>query len=297
MSTTAEPTVAGVVAPLVYKKGYSPCLSLRFPGMDPERTFDFLLDTGSNFINMDSALVQAYGLPVAESGEMLVARMGSTVFPPGDSYFVGDCELVGVPEQFTFMTGMTASALPCPDLDRCSGRFGVPFFATFPAGVAFQWQPEGEDMPTAVFYYKFDRPEDEGLKRVPLTPLPLDLLSLTINVNGVELPAVLDTGSPETFIIPQAAEAIGMNAEKVGDGEWRSLEPVSIYAGEASLGQGLIGIKDSPTFSNLLGQLAEAGLDPSQVPCAILGLDFLLQTKRMLVRVASNDVWFEELSG
>ena len=77
----------------------------------------------------------------------------------------------------------------------------------------------------------------------------------------------------------------------------RSTVPVPIQAGPVNLGQGVVHVGELPGMNYLLSLMEGGGqvLDPSQVPGVILGLDFLRQTYRMVLRVQANEVWFEEL--
>ena len=305
------PSVLGVYVPMSPNKGPYPCIKLRFPTVNPTATFDFLLDTGSDAINLHAGVVEQYGkqqnnsnIKVAYPGDNLVNRIGGNLFNPGDVYDIGDCELVGMEsegggdEPFTLMSNVRSSGFACPEHAVWEGRFGVPFLAAYPAVVAFEWHETADTPPTVIFFLGEVPPETDEMKLVPLIRLPTDLLSIPITVNGVALRAILDTGSDKTTLTPEAAAYVGIDLEAAGgndDDMARSVSPVSIYAGEVPLGEGPIYVKEMPKLANLLGLITEQGLDPSYLPHAILGLDFLRQSYRMMVRVQSGEVWFEEL--
>jgi hypothetical protein len=129
-------------------------------------------------------------------------------FTAGDIYMLGDCQLDGLPpeQNFTFMTNLTAAALPhaSPVGD---GLLSLSFFYSFPAGVEFDWHGTDGDPPTVIFYFGKTLPESiyKGMTRVALIRMAVQVLAITLRVKSVDITALLDTGSPITVLNPQAA--------------------------------------------------------------------------------------------
>jgi hypothetical protein len=359
------PRFVGVVAPLKYIGPY-PCLSLNFPKLlgttritgttltSPNDNhhhhdhgalpLDFLLDTGANINTVNAQFANKYALDRVESrdDELAVGKcaaaagVGGTI-EAGEIYMLGDCELVGLPQPFTFLRNLTAASFPLAS-PTGSGLLGQPFFQSFPAGVEFDWHGTNGDPPTIIFYAGHElRDEAQAnttMIRVPLDRLPLThLLFLNVTINGVTLPALLDTGSPVTVLnrhaardagietaIPQNSSpvdlqeqlqrqeaqshhhhhgvAIGDKVILVGGFDSRPLcllrsqsSNVPIQVGSSmSLGQGPVYVGDFPGLRYVTGVEGKG-------PAVVLGLDFLQQTHRMILRATVNEVWFEELPG
>ena len=55
----------------------------------------------------------------------------------------------------------------------------------------------------------------DGLSEVPARQLESGLVCVTMRVNGVEIPSLLDTGSPITVLNAAAAEAAGIEMPRV----------------------------------------------------------------------------------
>ena len=313
----APPVVLAVVAPLRYKGPYaSLSLNFNFDKKPGETTLHFILDTGANVNTLHDKVVRKLDLPLVMSSQETVGAVGmGGKFAPSNVYMLGECKLDGLPpeQDFTFMTNLTAASLPNAPGGVCHGLLGVLFFHSFPAGVSFEWYGTDGDPPTMTFYAGPELPDiaKPGLKRVSLQRLPTQLLSLTVRINNsTQLLALLDTGSPVTILSPHAAELANIATVPVDlskgnvvvggvDGGrriqlHRSKSPVLIEAGDdddkVSLGQRSVFVGDLPGMAYL------AGLeDTSNKPNVILGLDFLKQTYRMVLRASSNEVWFEEL--
>jgi len=310
------------VAPLKYIGPY-PFLSLRFPS-HKNATLDFLLDTGASINSIDAQITKDLNLDlVLKSSEFLLGS-GSGVggsLNAGDIYMLGDAHLVGMPQDFTFMRNLTAAAFQYAS-PAGSGLLGMTFFQSFPAGVEFDWFGTDGDEPTIIFYLGKDLPQEVQANmtaRVPLTPLGVaQVLSLTVNINGTDLPALLDTGSPVTVLNRQAAQmagidtvhvstdditlppkhkpAIGDNVLAVGgvDGHpvllYRSSSPVSIQLESIALGQRPVYVGDLPGLAVLGGLVGD-----NSPPAVVLGLDSLRRMYRMILRPTANELWFEVL--
>ena len=202
-----------------------PALGLKFPNLATKAqrsknmtgiSLDFVMDTAANTNTINGQVAQELGLEVV--GESLPGVSAGGAMTAGTTFMVGDCELEGLPkeEQFTFMQGLTASALPVAS-PAAAGLLSLPFFYSFEGGVEFQWgnpKNEGEEtLPPSVTFYG-EGESDAALKemtKVPVRELPVTRLpSVDIVINGVTIPALLDTGSPITVINAQAAEQAGV---------------------------------------------------------------------------------------
>mmetsp|Transcript_16402 Transcript_16402/g.34194 ORF Transcript_16402/g.34194 Transcript_16402/m.34194 type:complete len:536 (-) Transcript_16402:135-1742(-) len=151
-------------------------------------------------------------------------------------------------QPFDFMQNLTAAALPVGN-PGSAGLLGLAFFYCFEGGVEFRWgstpqqqQLDQQDQqrlvdgmmapanirddssPSVTFYGEdYSENNDDSplqralseLVRVPLVPIPVTQLpSLTIKINGVEMMALLDTGSPVTVLNEGAARAAGVQTTK-----------------------------------------------------------------------------------
>ena len=155
-----------------------------------------------------------------------------------------DDESVSSNDNFEFMQNLTAAALPVVN-PGSAGLLGLAFFYCFEGGVEFRWgsptlQPQGmeprlvdgmvveptladESFPSITFYGCDDSSMESSelgrslseLTRVPIDPIPLTQLpSVKLQINGVEMMALLDTGSPVTVLNDRAAKAAGIQTNK-----------------------------------------------------------------------------------
>ena len=136
----------------------------------------------------------------------------------GDTFLLGDAELdiqreTGYKDEvcnFIFMQGLTASALPVA-APAAAGLLSPSFFYCFEGGVEFVLG-DATTVPSITFYGSDKNLNVNGMARVPFESLPVSMLpSVTISVNGFEMPALFDTGSPITVLNAQAAEAAGID--------------------------------------------------------------------------------------
>lgn len=292
-------------------------------------------DTGANVNTLDSRIVDKFQLPVAYTAQELNilgrAGVGGT-FDSSDQalYRLGDCRLSGMPAEFskvTFMTNLTVASLPFPG-PTGAGLLGLPFFGSF-SGVEFDWHGTDGDPPTMVFFF-YDVPDlaKNNTKRLEID-MSLLVPALDISVNGVELRAILDTGSPLTIFSEEAAritgvavvdsedlvdplaidsaprrESLGDDVLTIGgvDGNHLSLHKsksctIKIQSGDVSFGSGSVYVGNLPLFSMMESQQFPFNSSNSSRPSIILGLDALRRTYRMILRISSGEVWLEELSG
>ena len=183
---------------------------------------------------------------VSSSGPM----SGGETYILGDSELEG-AQVLGEPiesdtaandkKPFEFMQNLTAAALPVVN-PGSAGLLGLAFFYCFEGGVEFQWgaspiiqtqadeprlvdgmvvEPNLSDQtsPSITFYGQNNDAQLQQslseLNRVSIDPIPLTQLpSVQLKVNGVEMIALLDTGSPITVLNEQAAKAAGIQTTK-----------------------------------------------------------------------------------
>jgi len=250
--TSADDDVMALRAPLRWVGPY-PAIALSFPSlMSPAQkarmltsgedaaaptgvTLDFVLDTAANKNTINA---QVAG-PTSQGGLELqqVGRVdggvgaGGAMSGGGATYLLGNVELADVPkpERVVFMSGLTASALPIA-APAAAGLLGLSFLNSFAGGVEFVWGgapaplqqeagggPAAAEGPTIALY------GDEagtaalrsGMSFVPVAALPgSGLPSVRVSINGVEMPALLDTGSPITALNAAAAELAGVVYDK-----------------------------------------------------------------------------------
>jgi len=231
--------------------GPYPCLPLHFPNLatasQRERevsgiSLDFVLDTGANTNTINAQVASELLLETAGSalpGYNSVGYMdGGVTYELGDSCLddeilpvftssAFDAETEGKAEgesdfvqgRELFVTNLTASALPMAS-PAAAGLFGVGFLNCFPGGVKFNWGKDNDDK-SVVFYGDKNKLEDEvaGMRRVPIKIIKDILLpTVVLKLNGVEIQALLDTGSPVTVVNSVAAELAGLNVIQIQNG-------------------------------------------------------------------------------
>lgn len=319
-----EPTA--VRAPLNFIGPY-PCLSLRFPELATssqlERnatgiSLDFVLDTAANTNTVNGQVAKELGLDVV--GAALPGVGAGGAISGGETFMLGNCELEGLPgeERFTFMSGLTASALPVAS-PAAAGLLGVYFFNAFPGGVEFSWDASDSKSPAVTFYSDPDKMNGalEGVQKIPVDQLPgSGLPTVNLNINGVEIPALLDTGSPITVINAKAAklanvgtvevERLGKEtknpfarfsqnlktAQAAARGDilmiaGTSGKPVELLRSdvEADLKLGSVDIcRGNVYVGDLPGLAALDGLGGSATPAAVLGMDILRLRPKIVYR-------------
>lgn len=213
-----EQTTQAVRVPLKFLGPY-PCMGLRFPDLATSSqreknvtgiSLDFVLDSAANVNTLNAQVAQELDLEVV--GEALPGVGAGGAIQGGDTFMLGSAELEGISkeEQFTFMEGLTASALPVAS-PAAAGLLSLAFFHCFEGGVEFQWGSEG--VPPSVTFYGDGESDSllESMTRVPIDEQPVSRLpAVEVTINGVTFPALLDTGSPITVLNAQAAEQAGV---------------------------------------------------------------------------------------
>lgn len=203
-----------LTSPLKFIGPY-PSLSLHFPNLasssQRERevsgiSLDFVLDTAAN-TNTINAQVAAE-LDLDKDGTALPGYNAAGAMDGGTTYKLGDCSL-DLPEKEVFMTQLTASALPVAS-PAAAGLFGVAFLNCFQGGVKFDWE---NDASVTFYGDKNEMGEDMiGMHRVPIEVIKDILLpSVTLKINGKEVKALLDTGSPITVVNSAAAKLAALD--------------------------------------------------------------------------------------
>lgn len=227
-----------VSSPLKFIGTY-PSLSLHFPNLATSNqrekdisgiALDFILDTAANTNTINYQVAKELSLDTvgnALPGYNAGGEMDVSSSSDGDVaqiYNLGDT-ILDIPEmrknEEIFMKGLYASALPVAS-PAAAGLLGVSFLNCFEGGVKFDWNVgadanvgnEMEKKSMVTFYGDKDGMEEElaGMKRVPIDVIKDILLpSVTLKINGKEVRALLDTGSPITVLNSAAAKLVGID--------------------------------------------------------------------------------------
>ena len=213
-----------VRSPLRFLGPY-PTMPLRFPGLATASqksrnvtgiSLDFVLDTAANTNTINAQVASELELEKVGEAPGGVGAAGGLM--GGDTFLLGDAELdlqrktddKDEVDAFVFMQGLTASALPVA-APAAAGLLSLSFFYCFEGGVEFVWG-DTTTVPSITFYGSDKNLNVNGMARVPFESLPVSMLpSVTISINGFEMPALFDTGSPITVLNAQAAEAAGID--------------------------------------------------------------------------------------
>jgi len=259
-------------------------------------------------------------------------QLENIIVPSGNNDEVAAMKAQNVTSEVPlFMSGLTASALPIAS-PAAAGIMGVFFLNSFPGGVEFVFNGDNVNTPPALTFFGDEKsaPVDEYEHEVPIEVLEgTGLPSVVLQINGVNIPALLDTGSPITVVNSVAAEEAGLDIVKLHTGEeeeggfnpfakiTRSFKESQATAQAAARGDLLLvagaqgervelwRTKKTASFScggaefndtkiyvgNIPGLAALGGLvGDSPPPAAILGMDILRTIPKMLYR--SNSVYF-----
>lgn len=302
-------------------------------------TLDFVLDTGSS-INVVNGIVAAQ-LGLNETGYAKPGIFASGATLGAKYYFLGDCTMGDLPpeERFTFITGITAAVLPIPN-PGAAGIIGKGVMDMF-TGVAFEWGdlPAAEHAfeaiggqgtvlksltqePAYITWFSRRGPRLaqmlEGMQGVPIKQAPRSGLPvIELEVNGIKIKALLDTGSPVTIFNEEAAEKCGIDTiaaheqesgfgrvkklldvvrgnSKMNTGPlpdilyipspggpapfYRSTEKVTLSLGGRPFGDG-----SRVYVGNVPGMDALMALEKDHAPLVVLGLDVLRLSPRMVL--------------
>jgi hypothetical protein len=301
---------------------------------------DFVVSTASN-VNTVREDVVSRDLRLEAIGKesRYISSMGEEV--SANLYSLGDVQLNDASrdglfgERRTVASGLVASAVP----DRPPvgvGLLGLDFLLSFDGGVEFNWgDPAADDAatsanateeaadvsaPSLTMYRELlgNEGRSAGMEQVPTRELRNESgMVVIMTVNGVAIPAVLDTGCPITVLNAEAARFAGIKmleqpevsdksllqkvgplamktlttAVKMGTGDMylydahtgpvflpRIPDPAMIALGGAQLGEARPFVGELPSLDVLNGLGEDAG------PAAILGLDLLRTRKRLLLQ-------------
>jgi len=324
---------SSVEAPLKYLGPY-PAIGLRFPNLATpsqlERnvtgvSLDFVLDTAANINTINAQISKELSLEKVGNAPPGVSSGGA--LSGGETFLLGDTQLEGLSEEpFTFMTDLTASALQIAS-PASAGLLGTAFLNCFQGGVEFAWGKveEGQitEAPSVTFHGEVE-PIESSRPRAKIYPLDVTLLpSVTVRINGHEMPALLDTGSPITVLNSIAAKVAGVSVvdlpaetnnpfTKVGNnmkvaqaasrGELLQIAgsngPVNLLKSISNVnidvvGDENIGFGSNPIFvGDLPGLAALDGIGADSPPAVVLGVDVLRQRSKMLFRGQQLEVYF-----
>lgn len=214
-----------VRSPLRFLGPY-PTMPLRFPQLATSTqrarnvtgiSLDFVLDTAANTNTINAQV--ASELELEKVGEApggvgaAGAMMGADIFLLGDAELdIPSVDSEGDNDNFIFMQGLTASALPVAS-PTAAGLLSLSFFYCFEGGVEFIWGDQtSSEQPSITFYGSDIHLNVNGMARVPYESLPVSLLpSVMVEIGGAEFPALFDTGSPITVLNKAAAEMAGID--------------------------------------------------------------------------------------
>lgn len=306
------PTLIGIVAPLKYVGPYA-CLQLEFPHLSGT-ALTFLLDTGANVNAISKDLANKLNLPVVMKKEdlsILASAGAGGSFQPGDFVMLGDCQLGDMPEDYpnaTFMTNLTAAAIELGVANTFSnGLLGSSFFQCFPAGVEFDFHGTDGDPPTIIFWLGQSIPEmaTNNSLIVPLEESWCGVPTIIVNINGINMKAIIDTGSPISIISPNAAKEVGVQTSTSKgqlipfitrgiDNAIVNLSP-SLNGASICIGNISLGNLETMCVGDLPGLSLASKLSNTDGPRLLLGLDALRRMYRMILRLPCMEVWFEEM--
>lgn len=240
-----------IQVPLKFVGPY-PVIGLRFPDLSTKNqkaknntgiSLDFVLDTAANTNTLNAQVAAELELEVV--GEALPGLSSAGTISGGETYMLGDAQLEGMESTFefgevgTFMQNLTASALQIAS-PACAGLLSLPFFYCFEGGVEFRWGSQsledGMHRPASITFFGDKKVTEEttlsGMTRVPIQPIPVTQLpSVILNINGMKVPALLDTGSPITVLNSQAAQQAEIETIQLPDeGQEKSGNPFAGFA-------------------------------------------------------------------
>jgi len=275
-------------------------------------TLDFVLDTAANTNTINAQVAEE--LSLEKIGEAAGGLGAGGAIGGGGTFMLGDCELGDLPKdgRSTLMSGLTASALPVAS-PAAAGLLCIYFLTAFPGGFELRWGPTAADEASITMFAEAQGMEQvvRGLNAAGITRLPdSGLLVLTLTVNGVTIPALLDTGSPITVLnaaAAMAAERMPPAVDKVAGNLLSRLvagvsgassgadtlmiagargqrvrltrtTPCELSIGGTEIGGGTC----RPYVGELPGLAALNGLGADAGPAAVLGLDVLRQRPRLV---------------
>ena len=274
----SEPVSLAVPLNFLGNIGY-PSIELQFD----HSTLNFILATGSNLDTVHPAVAQQLQLPVVteftDVGVVSTGLGGS--FRGGQLLRLGDATIAG---ETCFLDVQAASF----DVHTGEGLLGTPFFLAFGEGVEFRWH---DDVPALVLHQQGSA-DLRGMTRVPLGLLSASIMTLPLTLGEMTMDSLLVTCSPITIVSPEAAQRLGLQVSDDfvsgidGSPLYKSASSVAASVGGVVLGeprQIFIGTVPAVQFLQTLGPAPEI----------VLGLDFLRQSRRMLIKLGSREIFFQ----
>jgi hypothetical protein len=346
--TVESEEVTSIQVPMKFSGPY-PTIGLRFPDLATKHqksqnltgvSLDFILDTAANTNTINAQVANELELEVI--GEALPGVGSAGAISGGNTFMLGDSELEGTgKEPFIFMQNLTASALPIAS-PACAGLLSQAFFYCFEGGVELNWGSQLlEDgmipNPASITFHGEKDADLENilseLTRVPIVPMPVTQLpTVILKINGVEVRALLDTGSPITFLNSRAAQQAGIETVTVASGPEKSNNPLAAVANRFKAAQAtakaaangdlltIAGTNGQPTtllkstsaakillsgdsqdvsfgesniyVGDIPGLAALNGIGVDSPPSAVLGMDVLRKRPKMLLRARDQEVYF-----
>lgn len=200
---------------------------------------------------------------------------------------------------FEFMQGLTASALPVAS-PAAAGLLGLAFFYCFEEGVEFNWG-DSEEGPSIVFHGSKKDLNVNGMSRVPFESLPGSMLpSVTLCINGKEIPALFDTGSPITVLNSRAAEDAGIETtfsldevkpKEKEDGGWNPFSKIAANIESAQK------IADATAKGDILTIAGASGPVRLMKSKSVLDVNVKASLGEQYARVGSSPVYVGDLPG
>jgi predicted aspartyl protease len=275
LGLTAAPAVAEVPISIA-ASGHATVPVVRGDG----RTYEFVFDTGAEGTAVYEAFSRSRNLPP-------IARRGTVVGQTGSSE-VRLVRIATVQVDGVRADNVEAVVLPArADGVALAGIVGLDVFGR---------QLVDFDLPRRLVDLRPSGDVPSGLdprRFVPATPTTGGLLSVTVNVDGVDAVAVIDTGARRTRINWRLGRLLGMAPATVGTGQAiQGATNNAVATGEARVRQVRLGARllaDQPVLVADLPVFEAFGVRDR--PAIILGMDWLDRT-RMVVDFPARKVWF-----
>jgi predicted aspartyl protease len=280
----------------IHRRGDQAFVTLAVNG----KTLNLLLDTGDFVTSVTPDAASRLALPASsEPGVQMTGIGGSYTAPVVDA---ADVQYLG-----QHITHVPLPVLPGTEFqpeEHIDGLFGANFLSAYDVEMDF---PANK--------LRFYRPAEgcsasapawtAQASRLAATDAGHQLLLIPVSINGVELNALIDTGSEDTSITRDAADALGLTEQTMrGDqqiteqGLGESTERLhrfdSISIGSAVFARPVLAVDDetSPIQANVATQTAAAMPVPHRGVDVILGANFLFQ-KRIFVAYGRKEVMID----
>ena len=196
--------------------------------------------------------------------------------------------------------GLQAVEMEVPTGNDTDGILGIDMLNQLDA-IEWTWAKDGGTMRCWPLR-ALERPSWDklhaGLEDCSLTSTAFGLLLVKIHVNGIEMPALLDTGACFTTFNSAASQACGLEIDPTIEPMWvagAGGSPVSLGVGGHDVSISVGSSKHAPIsdIRPLIGDLpalSQLGL-PNSAPGVLLGLDVLMQRPRVVVSTSWRRLW------